>query len=343
MICATPTCGRRIPPRRKYCSHQCANANIALQRVNDWRNARNGELAAEFRIKRVVELAKRQIPTIKPIKARHPKGDLMLKIDMADLHMGKLAWGAETGWGNYDLKIAEKRHDVALAELLGRTDHLPIGQYLLIVGGDLLHADTLAGTTTKGTQMDTDGRAHKAFERALWMEIRAIETLRQRGPVHVIGNPGNHDRSSLFHLVMALEMKFHNTPGVTFDNAPTPQHYFQWGEVMLMVAHGDLGKVSEYPQVMALERPQMWAATRFREAHTQHRHQEAGLVQSVQEFKGVKVRTMPALCGVDAFHANEHYIGKLEGAQAFVYSKTRGLVLVVHYNVPAAAAAAEAA
>jgi hypothetical protein len=336
MTCATPTCGRRIPPRRKYCSHQCANANIALQRVNAWHDARQGEAEAKERIAAVVKLAQKQIPVRKAAPPKHPKGDLMCKIDMADLHMGKLAWGRETGWGNYDLKIAEKRHDEALASLLARTADLPIAQYVLVVGGDLLHADTIQGTTTKGTPMDTDGRAHKAFERALWMEIRTIETLRQRGPVHVIGNPGNHDRASLFHLVMALEMFFHKTLGVTFDNAPTPQHYYQWGDVMLMIAHGDLGKIQEYPQIMALERPQMWAATKFREAHTQHRHQEAGLVQLVQEFKGVKVRTMPALCGVDAFHANEHYIGKLEGAQAFVYSKTQGLVLTVYYNIPLA-------
>jgi hypothetical protein len=128
------------------------------------------------------------------------------------------------------------------------------------------------------------------------------------------------------------------------DVEPTPRKYREWGSVMLMFTHGNQGKLEKYPQIMALERPEMWARTRHREAHTGDKHTEKAMRQQVQEFPGVKVRILPALCPPDAWHSELQFIGKQESGQAFVWSKSEGLVGIHYYTAqPHDPEAAEAA
>ncbi len=54
--------------------------------------------------------------TIVPPTGRHSGN--MLEINIPDLHVGKLAWGKETGWDNYDVKIAETIYEQALDALI---------------------------------------------------------------------------------------------------------------------------------------------------------------------------------------------------------------------------------
>jgi hypothetical protein len=98
-------------------------------------------------------------------KARKSAHDgLLLEIDVFDLHVGKMAWGAEAG-ADYDLKIAERIAKAAVADLLEQVGHRrsQISQVLLPFGNDFFQYDTPQGTTTAGTQVDHDGRFQKMF------------------------------------------------------------------------------------------------------------------------------------------------------------------------------------
>jgi hypothetical protein len=78
---------------------------------------------------------------------------------------------------------------------------------------------------------------------------------------------------------------------------------------------------------MAVENPEAWGQTQFREIHTGHYHK----LQLEEQF-GVRVRILSALTPADDWHASQGYVGAIRQAEAFVWSKTEGLLAEVYYN-----------
>jgi hypothetical protein len=289
-------------------------------------------LAVRAEIADLMAFAKRQLRGKRPHVPKAPKGKpspYLLELSIPDLHVGKLAWGEESG-ENYDTKIAERLFETALEALLHRTSGFKFAKVLLVLGNDLLHSDTRAGTTTGGTPLDNDSRFQKTFGVVRRMCVRAIDRCREVAPVQVVMVPGNHDTLSVWHLGDSLECYYHGATDVEIDNAPTARKYVQHGKVMLMLTHGDKGKRQDYPLLMATEKPAIFGATVHREAHTGHVHQTR-----VQEHHGVKVRISPALCAADAWHAENAFVGNARAAEAFVWHAEEGLVSLALYTVPA--------
>lgn len=259
----------------------------------------------------------------------------MLELSVYDHHFGKLAWGQETGHESYDLKIAEKLFRRAVTALIERTRGFTFGKVLFVVGQDILNADNKQNTTTRGTPQSVDGRYHKSFSVVQRVLIDTVELLRTIAPeVLVVIVPGNHDEVAAWHLGNSLDTYFHNVPGVTVDNAPTMRKYVRHGNNLIMITHGDKGKKADYPQVMAHEQPVAWGETTNREVHVGHIHQTR-----VQEFFGVRVRTLPALCPPDAWHSENHYVGNRRAAEAFVWHDVEGIVgTAIHTLQPGAVA-----
>jgi hypothetical protein len=299
-----------------------------LFQVKAWLKRKVEVVAARQEISTMIAEAKRHLPPRMPI-ARTATGDHMLEIAIPDLHVGKLAWAPETGGGHYDIKIAVQRFNAALEALVQRTASVTYGKVLLVVGNDLLNADNLANTTTRGTPQDTDGRFQKAFSTTRKMLCDAVDRLRRVAPVHVLVVPGNHDFVSSFCLGDALECYFHQTPDVFVDNTPTSRKYVRFGTVLLGFTHGDKGKRGDFGLLMATERPEDFGATRHREWHTGHLHQTR-----VEEKHGVRVRISPSLVEADAWHSANHYVGNQMAAEAYVWSADEGLVLQATYTVP---------
>lgn len=271
----------------------------------------------------------------KPSPRPKPVGECLLEVAIYDAHFGKLAWGRETGYGNYDLKIAEREFDRALETIIARTSSFQFDEIVFVLGNDVLNSDTRANTTTAGTPQDTDGRYYKAFGVVRQVATRAIERLRQMAPVRVPMVGGNHDNQSVWHLGDSLQCLYHRDDDVIIDNAPRPRKYHQYGDVMLMWTHGDKGKRKDYPHIMASEEPAMWGATKYREIHLGHRHMDA-----VESFPGVQMRTIRALTETDFWHSDNGYVGNLRGAESFVFHRSEGLISQVHYTVKAEEAAA---
>ncbi len=265
----------------------------------------------------------------KPIIRSAKKSGYMLEVNIPDLHVGKLAWSQETGYQDYDAKIAVNLFNTALESIIDRSGDYRFDKILFVVGNDLLHTDNRQGTTEAGTPVDTDGRYHKSFLSARRMITSAIERLRLLAPVDVVVVPGNHDTLSAWHLGDSLECTFMNCPDVTIDNTPLPRKYYQFGKVMLMLTHGNKGKLLDYPVLMAVERPGMFGATIHREAHTGHTH-----ATKVQEVHGVRIRTVAALCPPDSWHSENAFVGNVRSAEGFIWNKDAGLVGTAIYNVP---------
>jgi hypothetical protein len=309
-----------------------------LYQVKVWLK-RNVVIAdAKAALDAVIAEAKRIIPA-RPFKAAKSTAGTMLELNPTDLHLGKLAWGAETGWENYDSKSAEAAMEDALASILARVSGYRFEYVSLVVGNDFYHSDTKQGTTTKGTPLDNDSRYHKTFLTGFRLLVRAIDRATANvAPVKVIVVPGNHDTLSAFHLGHALECYYHKTKHVSVDNAPTMRKYHQHGKVMLMFTHGNAGRLEKYPLLMAREQPQMWADTWFREAHTGDKHQTKTL-----EVNGVRVRILPALCAADAWHSDNHFVGQQRSTEAYIWHRQEGLVGTAVYTIPTPSAMSEGA
>lgn len=256
--------------------------------------------------------------------------NLLVELSIPDLHAGKLAWAKETGYANYDTKLAIAAYKEAIETLMSRVGSFDrIGHILVPLGNDLFNADNIRGTTTGGTQQDADVRFFKTFYQTRVMLVQELLRLSQIAPVTVLTVPGNHDRQTAWHLGDSLECRFYDNRRISINNHPTLRKYFQWRKVMLMFMHGNTGKREDYPLLMATEEPEMFAATSFREIHTGHFHQV-----KLQEHHGVRVRISPALCPPDAWHNEQTHVGNLRGAEAFVWHPIEGLINQALFTLP---------
>lgn len=272
-------------------------------------------------IEKLREKAKGYVPAAPKVVKPKTSG-YMLEVNIPDAHFGKLAWGEETGWENYDTKIADELFERAFETLLARTQGYTFDEALFIVGNDYFQTDNTKGQTTAGTQVSSDGRYQKTFEVGRNRAIACIERLRTRAKkVKVIIVPGNHDMMSAWHLGDSLYCWFHKYPDVEIENSPKLRKYHQFGKVGLMFTHGDKGKKDKYPLLMATEDRRMFGETKFNEIHTGHLHKT-----QLDEQNGIRVRVLPALCSADEWHAQMGFVGNQRSAEAYIWHKEEGLV-----------------
>ncbi len=256
-----------------------------------------------------------------PRRERPGKGSgVLLCVNLTDLHMGKYAWGKETG-ADYDADIAERLLGEALADLVAKAGPWRPERIVLTVGSDLLNADNSGNTTTAGTPQSTDGRQQRTFRRTWQLMRRAILRLLETAPVHLVVVNGNHDRDASFAVGEVLSVAFEGHPDVTVDNGAPRRKYVEWGRCLLGFTHGDEIRTKDIPGVMAEECAEAWGRTRWRAMETGHLHQ-----QSVTEFPGVIVRVNPALCAPEDWHHAKGFVGKVRALQAQVWHKEDGNV-----------------
>lgn len=261
---------------------------------------------------------------------KNTKRNHALEINIPDLHIGKLAWGKETG-EDYDIKIAVERYKKAVDELVSRVNIDTLGRIILPVGNDLINVDNAGNTTTAGTPVSCDSRFGKMFQTAKTLLIETIDKLCQIAPVDVIIIPGNHDSISTFTLGEVLDAWYHNAANVTVTNTHTPRKYYQYGQNLIMYTHGHREKLNDLGIICATEQPQLWAATKYRRVHVGHFHHSKQIkFTDVQEYPGFTVKILNSLSSNDAWHAEKGYLS-LKGAEAFLYHIDKGLVANYYY------------
>jgi hypothetical protein len=303
-----------------------------LFQVKAWLRRKTDVIMARAEIEAMLADARTQAPPRRAPALVKQTGDahFMLEPSIPDLHLGKLAWSEETGYQNYDSRIAVEDFQTALDMLLVRASSFRFEEVVFPIGQDFFNADNLANTTTRGTVQDVDGRFQKMFRLGVRTVIAAVERLREIAPVvRIPVVRGNHDTLSAWFLGELLATHYAKTPSVRIDNAPNSRKYVEYHRNMLMLTHGDKGRRPNYPLLMATEQPEMFGRTVHREAHTGHLHQ-----LRVQEHHGVKVRISPALCSADAWHSDNQYVGNARAAEAFVWHRTEGIVSIATYTVP---------
>jgi len=336
-----PACGETKEFRSDVKTCGCAGTNpitnvrVAL-RMPRSKSVTKNEFIAEViaagtkEVEALKEQAKRiaPLPTYTHKKFQVLTSDKMLEINLTDHHFGKLAWGTETGYANYDMKIATAIWHRALAALIERASNYMYQEIWFIVGNDLLNSDDVLSRTTSGTQVESDVRNEKTYRLVREILVNAIEELRKIAKkVKVIVVPGNHDHNATWHLGDSLECYFHKYKDVEIDNTPKVRKYHTFGINLIGYTHGDNGKRSDLPMLMATEVPELFGKSKFREWHTGHNHAEI-----THEKNGIVVRILSALCAPDAWHAENGYVGNRRSSQAFQWDKNEGLIGTVIYT-----------
>lgn len=264
-------------------------------------------------------------PTYRPIRrTKRIDPPHMLEVSVYDTHLGKLAWKPETGT-DYDLKIAECGYINAIRDLVERAAHYNIEKILLPIGQDFYHVDNLLGETANGTPQDTDGRYVKMFEAGYMVCVQAIDHLRAVAPVRVCWVPGNHDKTTSWHLAHALSVHYRDAVDVDVDCSPTHRKYEMYGTTLLGYTHGNEEKHADLPLIMAGDRPDDWAKSTHREIHLGHLHKRKETRHTAGDsFGPVVVRILPSLSGTDAWHYRKGYVNGPRAAEAYLWSRDDG-------------------
>ena len=280
---------------------------------------------------RVEELIEQHSPYYPRIK-RDTKANHLLVINPADIHIGKYANEIETG-DSYDSETACKRVLEGVEGLLSKAEGFNVERILFCVGNDILHIDNVYNQTTAGTRQDVDGKWWEHYEIALGLYVKCVEMLRVFAPVDVLHSMSNHDYQSGFHLAHALKSWFRGASDVSFDVNVAHRKYYQYGNSLIGFEHGDGAKMDNLPLLMAQEKPNMWADSKYRYWYLHHIHHKIKYKwRDAKDFIGVAVEYLRSPSGTDSWHSRKGYCGAYKAVEGFIHEKKSGQVArITHY------------
>ena len=243
----------------------------------------------------------------------------LLVIDIADLHIGKLATAFETG-EDYNSQIAVKRAKDGMQGILDKAKGFNIDKVLFVAGNDILHTDNTRRTTTGGTPQDTDGQWYDNFIMAKNLYIDLLEKLISFAEVEVVYNPSNHDLTHGFFLMQLIEAHFHKST-IRFNVDLKLRKAFVYGNNLIGTTHGDGAKIEHLPLLLATEFPILWSETKHRYIYSHHIHHKTS-----KDFIGVTFETLRSPSGSDSWHHKNGYTGVPKAVEGYVHHKEFGQI-----------------
>lgn len=302
-----------------------------LFQVKVWLRKKVKEIVMRDIKAEIIEEMKNYAPKYQPITYTEKKEGCLLEAAIFDAHLGKHTWWEETGENN-DIKIISKLYLQAVQGIIVKAQGYEIDKILFPIGNDFFNVDNKDETTARGTRQQEDTRWKKTFKKGRQLIVRAIDMLSQIAPVKVIVIPGNHDVERSFYLGEAIECWYHDNPNVEVDNGANSRKYFVYGQNLIGFTHGYSEKIPDLRSIMPLEQKEAWAKTKYREWHLGDQHRKLEwFSKGTEEELGIVVRRLRSLTTADQWHHEKGFIGQVRAAEAFIWSKTNGLVC--QYNV----------
>ncbi len=282
-----------------------------------------------FKQEEINEIQRIKDECIKEVKAYAPKYHAietiksedthLLVIDIADLHIGKLATAFETG-EDYNSQIAVKRAKDGMQGILDKAKGFNIDKVLFVAGNDILHTDNTRRTTTAGTPQDTDGMWYDNFIMAKNLYIDLLEKLLSFAEVEVVYNPSNHDLTHGFFLMQLIEAHFSKST-INFNVDLKHRKAFKYGNNLIGTTHGDGAKIEHLPLLLATEFPILWSETKHRYIYSHHIHHKTS-----KDFIGVTFETLRSPSGSDSWHHKNGYTGVPKAVEGYVHHKEFGQI-----------------
>ena len=254
------------------------------------------------------------------LSVREAKAPWAAVISPTDFHWGSYA--PTFSKDPYNRTIARQRLFHSSEELVSRMAMRGRPECLYIaLGGDGLDIDNIQSTTTRGTPQSVDGSPEELAWTWVMLCRDYIDFMRQLCPVKVFCIPGNHDRYTTTLLRAAMAGWFSTAEDVEIIEAMTTRQYVVYGSNLISFLHGDIGKVKDWPAIVAGEVPEMWGLTKNRFIFTGHLHTE----RELPTFGDVVVYRMPSLTGTDAWHHRHGYKSR-KALIAYIVDKERGVI-----------------
>lgn len=245
--------------------------------------------------------------------------DLLTLYPLADVHLGMLSWGEETG-EDYDTAIAVARLRRGMAACVAAAP--PAGTAVVLNAGDFLHAnDDTNSTPASKHALDTDSRHWRTLDAAVQVTIDLIEmALTKHAHVIYRAMRGNHDPSAPPVLTFALAQRYRDNPRVTIEKNPSDFFVHEFGQVMIAAHHGDKAKPDRLVMFFADEHASVWGRSRYRYLWTGHLHHHKS-----QDIGGMKWEQLRAVSARDAYASSHAYSARSEMVSV-TYHRDRGEV-----------------
>ena len=263
-------------------------------------------------------------PDLKVINDKFDRGCVGI-ISTQDLHFGKE--GNDNIVENFKDAIKTLSHRAYSSHRLEKI--------IYVIGGDLLNMDTFSGTTTSGTPVDNDMRAHEAYTQAFDALLWSINYLKQFCEnLHIVYVPGNHDRLSSYHIAHALSKCFDPEDfSIYFDVTYAERKVVLFGDNFFGFEHGDVTKKNT-ALVYATEFPLCWGHTTYRTCYTGHFHSKKTIEYTTEnEHNGFSIKHLPSLCASDYWHYHNKFIGAKRQAIMEIHDREKGKVSEFIYTV----------
>lgn len=317
----------------KIITNTWGNEKYPCYQIKAWLNKKDiKKVNVKETCKNIVDSIKDYSP-ISVIERETLKDACMLEVALVDHHLGKMAWGKETGQQNYDIKIAEKLYHEAVDYIINSTDKFNFNKILYIVGHDFYNVDNQANTTTGGTAQDEDCRWQKSFDKGVQIHIDTIEKLKKIADVDAVIVVGNHDNERAYYLGAVLKGRFFNDKNVNINNEPSERKYYKYGKCLLGLTHGYKIKYDRLFSLMPVEAKNMWSDCKHYEWHVGHVHHEEKKVLNINtEDTQIRLRTLPTLTALDAWHAKSGYLSIRE-TQSFIWHPEKGNIAQFNYRI----------
>lgn len=256
-------------------------------------------------------------PVHKP--SRYSKQGKLLEVDIADLHVGKLAWSGDSG-DTYNHEIARERFFYIINDVISKTSDYTFDRILFVWANDFFHIDGPSKTTTKGTPQDVSMQFEHMFEFGAEMLVEGMDLVNQVAPVTTMYMASNHDRLVSFFATKYLQAWYRNNKHVIVDSQPLARKVVRFGQNLTGYTHGHLEK-KQMGAWMANEYRATWGETYFHEVHAHHIHSE----RSIIEENGQITRFISSPTGTDRWHHDGAYTGAIQKGQSFIYDRENGL------------------
>lgn len=243
--------------------------------------------------------------------------DMATVYPLADVHIGMMAWGRETG-EDYDTAIASRR----VREWVARAvDASPASSEAVILGvGDLTHADDQTNMTPRSKHvLDVDTRHFKTLEMTIQALAYAIEyAARKHKKVTVRILPGNHDANTYMAVMFALAERYRNNDRIEVQKVPGEFWAYRFGKCFFAAHHGHGGKPERMVMWLADEYAEDWGKTKHRVLWTGHLHSHKSA-----DIGGVTWEQLRAVTARDAYSVGNAYVARSQ-LQAITFDRTRG-------------------
>lgn len=260
------------------------------------------------------------IPAIPAIsRPEYADGDLLAVYPLADVHLGLMSWGKETGT-DWDTRAGAERVQAWVGQCVASTP--PAETAILLDVGDLTHADDQTNQTPQSKhQLDVDTRFFKTIETAIATLAAATEILAKRHDRVIVRIlPGNHNRTSFMAVLFALAQRYRNNPQIEVQAVPGEFFIYEFGRVMIAAHHGDKAKADRMAHFIADEYAEAWGRTKHRFLFTGHLHHHKS-----QDIGGLQWEQLRAVTPRDAYAYSHAYSARAQ-LQSITYHRTRGEV-----------------